>query len=951
MTGAAHILGVHPNTVRTWTELGRLPCLRINDRGDRRYRVEDLAAFMTAAEQAPPVPRPGRPWQASAGDAAGLEPDPAERRARPHPERDADRGRRAVELHVLAEISRLTGNVVDLDATFRAVVHLLRAAFGYRVVIVGQLRDGAIEPRVAEGIDLSALYPLPIERGLIGAAAREARPIFAPDVRLDGRYVEAVPGIVSEIVAPIIIGEAVWGVLWVEDDRAGALEAADVEFIETVANQLAVAADNLRLVERVRYQLHQADALRRISADISSKLELSVLLSDLVDHGMRLFGADRGAVFHRAADGSFVADVARGLSPAFLEATRQPAPRSLEAESLARRGARFAVAYAQDARAGAAREAVLAEGIDTVAAAPLLAGDEQLGVLTLYHDRRHDWESSELDALDALAVQASIAIANARDYAQMSRWTAHIESIQKLGARLSRLATVREIGLAIAAELNQLIDYHNVRVYRVRGDDLDPVAWRGEIGEYTDEVEEQLRLKVGEGITGWVAREGQAVYLPDAANDPRAATIAGTEEDLPESMLLAPMAYEDRTIGVIVLSKLGLHQFSPDDLRLLEIYASFAAQAMANADTTEQLRAQSDRLERQLRGQRELLQVTESLLGTLDTQAVVEEIGDRLGALVRVDNLGVDLYEPESGILRPLTARGVHRELYMSGPISDTVGVAGWVIRHGEAQLINDELADPRVREFGELGPVAGALIVAPLRSRDGIAGVLTLERLGHEASFTEDEFELVKLFAAQASIALQNARAHQAVERRARRDALTELGNQGSFQEALAAAVARAEPFSLVLLDLDDFKGYNDSLGHAAGNALLHRIARALETAGRGGDATFRYGGDEFALLLPGTDGPGALAVAEKVRQAVRSASRAPGSRRVVGCSIGVASFPTDGDDAEALALAADRALYVAKRGGRDRVATAQEGLALAAEFLPTGPTPVDEALEPERP
>ena len=97
-------------------------------------------------------------------------------------------------------------------------------------------------------------------------------------------------------------------------------------------------------------------------------------------------------------------------------------------------------------------------------------------------------------------------------------------------------------------------------------------------------------------------------------------------------MLLAPMIFDDRVLGVLVLSKLGLNQFTDDDLRLLVIYASFAAQAMANADTTERLREQTAALERQVRGQRELLQITESILTTLDARAVLDAITERLGA-------------------------------------------------------------------------------------------------------------------------------------------------------------------------------------------------------------------------------------------------------------------------------------------------------------------------------
>ena len=138
--------------------------------------------------------------------------------------------------------------------------------------------------------------------------------------------------------------------------------------------------------------------------------------------------------------------------------------------------------------------------------------------------------------------------------------------------------------MAIATELRQLIDYHNVRVYRRRGQDLIPVAMQGQVGEYVDETPDQLRVTLGEGITGWVADNRVAQNLGDAAADPRANTIPGTEDDLDESMLLAPMLFDDQVLGVLVLSKLGLDQFSDDDLRLLVIYASFAAQAMANAD-------------------------------------------------------------------------------------------------------------------------------------------------------------------------------------------------------------------------------------------------------------------------------------------------------------------------------------------------------------------------------
>ncbi len=490
--------------------------------------------------------------------------------------------------------------------------------------------------------------------------------------------------------------------------------------------------------------------------------------------------------------------------------------------------------------------------------------------------------------------------AAAADLVRMSMWAAQLQSIQQLGSRLNRLTVAEDIGNAIATELRDLIDYHNVRVYRIEGPDLVPVAFRGQVGEYVDETPDQLRIGVGEGITGWVAAHRVAQNLGDAAADPRAQTIPGTDDDLDESMLLAPMVFDDHVLGVLVLSKLGLDQFSDDDLRLLEIYASFAAQAFANADSTQLLRERSASLERQLRSQRELLQITESILTTLDPTAVLDQITDRLGNLVAYDNISIEVYDRRANVLTPLTARGVNAADYLEPWQPGEIGLATWVLHHNEPQLVVDELADPASSQFDSTGPVEGSLIVVPLRGRAGVTGVLTLERLGTDDRFDEEDFELVKLFAAQVSIALHNAEIHRDVEIRARSDDLTGLLNHGTFQDWLAQRVHEGTTFSLIMLDLDDFRNVNNELGHQAGDRLLRAIADALLNAGRDSDHVFRYGGDEFTFLLPGTDGSGALRVAERAREAVLRVAVARRAGRPSGpgssASIGVATFPVDG-------------------------------------------------------
>jgi diguanylate cyclase (GGDEF)-like protein len=519
-----------------------------------------------------------------------------------------------------------------------------------------------------------------------------------------------------------------------------------------------------------------------------------------------------------------------------------------------------------------------------------------------------------------------------------AEWEARIDSIAELGTRLNHMGTVEEIGATICLELRRLIDYHNVRVYRVDGDELIPVAWRGEIGTYSGEAGEQLRLRVGQGITGWVAEHAVAQYLPDASADPRSAHVPGTEEELPESLLLAPMVYEDRAIGVIVLAKLGIDRFSLDELRYLGIYASIAAQAMANADIAERLRAQEALLDRQLRGQAALLRVTERILTTLDPATVIAEIADSLAGIVPVDTLGIYVHQPAERALEPLLARGVGAKAFMTRRVPDSGEVVSEVLATGEARSVN-RASRPGSRVE------AAALILAPLRGPDRVIGLLHLKRLGESARFEPREFDLVRLFAAHVSIALQNALAHKAVELRAQTDALTGLRNHGTFRDDLRSAVRSQLPSALLMLDLDDFKAFNDRHGHEAGNVLLKGIADAIRGACRETDRVYRYGGDEFCILLPGAGLDDALEVAERVRRAIRGV-RGDGQRADVRCSVGLATWPQDGPTRDDLLLAADRALYAAKRSGRDRVGTAADGLALAAEFVAPR-TPVDE-LEP---
>jgi len=192
--------------------------------------------------------------------------------------------------------------------------------------------------------------------------------------------------------------------------------------------------------------------------------------------------------------------------------------------------------------------------------------------------------------------------------------------------------------------------------------------------------------------------------------------------------------------------------------------------------------------------------------------------------------------------------------------------------------------------------------------------------------SFDEEARLTATSLAAQAVVALENARLHGIVERQALIDNLTGLANRRHSEEALSAELARAErfgtPLSVVFADLDEFKAVNDRYGHPAGDLVLREFADVLHATLREADVAGRWGGEEFLLLLPGTDADGGAQLAERVRAGIEDRTvRGPtGDPISITCSFGVASYPA-AETADDLLAAADDALYEAKRAGKNRV------------------------------
>lgn len=258
-------------------------------------------------------------------------------------------------------------------------------------------------------------------------------------------------------------------------------------------------------------------------------------------------------------------------------------------------------------------------------------------------------------------------------------------------------------------------------------------------------------------------------------------------------------------------------------------------------------------------------------------------------------------------------------------PVDEST-VLGWVLIHQQPHL-RSSLDQPYPFETVQVTRQAASHMVAPLLGRREALGVITVGSY-QEHAFDQQDLEIFCQYARLTAVAIENLRSYQGARELAVRDPLTGAFNRRQLLQVLDQELYRTERYggalSLLMLDVDRFKRLNDRFGHPAGDHLLRQTTALVRNRLRQSDQIFRYGGEEFTVLLPATGPDQALAVADELVALLRSDNRYRpphgGEEVAVTVSIGVASYPEDAATREALIACADQALYRAKRDGRDR-------------------------------
>jgi diguanylate cyclase (GGDEF)-like protein/putative nucleotidyltransferase with HDIG domain len=228
--------------------------------------------------------------------------------------------------------------------------------------------------------------------------------------------------------------------------------------------------------------------------------------------------------------------------------------------------------------------------------------------------------------------------------------------------------------------------------------------------------------------------------------------------------------------------------------------------------------------------------------------------------------------------------------------------------------------------------------LFCPVKSKGNLIGILALSKKHSGGSYSADDMDLLMTLASEAGVVIENAQLYGRARERAHTDELTGLFNHRYFHERIDEEISRCsrfgDIFSLVFVDLDLFKAYNDIYGHLAGDDMLKQIGSYIKSSVRSIDMAFRYGGDEFTVILPQASLEDAQKVAERIRKRIEVEMDSKGAP--LTCSFGIASWPTDGVMREEIIQAADAALYNAKQMGRNRICLASE--ITTAETLAVG-------------
>ncbi len=570
-------------------------------------------------------------------------------------------------------------------------------------------------------------------------------------------------------------------------------------------------------------------------------------------------------------------------------------------------------AWQRDANFQEFREIMKQEELRTIVVVGMRVRERSYGALILGFRKARDFTSAELKVALAIGNQVSVAAENWLLNRSEERRNRELQILHRVGEALRTTFDMHAQIDVLRQELKELLGGSN---FALALQDTAEGPLEVEVPFETETLEGKPRAAPANSLAQYVQRTRQPLLISSdvqgvvdrlglAPVDPQIKTWSGV-----------PLHFSDGTLGVLALADMEReHAISKTQFELVQVLAQEAAGAIENA----RLFKREQRRSSHLALLNELGRKANSVLNPSELlPSICEQVRNAFGYdLARIEMMvpGTDelRVEAEAGYGPELVGRRIHKGEGLSGAAAES----------REPVLANSVLKEPR---YIALHPGIRSALSLPLEYRDELMGVLSLESK-QPYGFSSYDVLTLRTLADQLAVAFHNARAYQLAIEQAITDGLTGLKTHRYFMESLDRewrhSTRSGQTFSVVMIDLDGFKQVNDRHGHLEGDKVVKAVAHLLNERVRQSNVVARYGGDEFAILLPQARLDQAEPLAERLRLSIESDPYL--SSRQVTASFGVASFPLHGPTQEEILRVADSGMYLAKHqdGNRVRVAS----------------------------